>query len=173
MLVSSPGFYLCFWPIGYKLDVPKTPLPGLINLPERLRGLKEIFYLLGHQFIIKGYNLGTVRWRRYIGQSMGKELEAAKSSPGASRSTTTCSSTQKLSKPHPFGFLWSSLYIRMTDAILGHWWLIQSSACLPSQRSGLGVKVSTFWSHSLFFWQSTPILFIFYLILEYSWLTML
>lgn len=119
MLVSSPGFYLCFWPTGYKLDVPQTFLSGMISLLERLTGLKEIFYLLDHQFILKGYNSGTVRWRRYIGQSMGTELEAALSSPGAAPSTTTCY--------QPRSSL-NLILLNFNQALIMQSWLIKSLA---------------------------------------------
>lgn len=36
--------------------------------------LREIFYLLHYQFIIKGCNSGTARWKRWIGPGMGKGL---------------------------------------------------------------------------------------------------
>ena len=41
-----------------------TPFLGLINLLQRLTELRETFYLLDDQFIIKGYNSGTARWKR-------------------------------------------------------------------------------------------------------------
>ena len=34
----------------------------------------ETFYLLDYQFIISGYNLGTARWKRCIGQDTGKGM---------------------------------------------------------------------------------------------------
>ena len=41
------------------------PLPwGLVNLPERLTELRETFYLLEYEFIIKIYDSGTARWKR-------------------------------------------------------------------------------------------------------------
>ena len=70
MLVTSPGCHLCFWPTGYKSEVPKTPSSGLINLLEQLTELRETFYLLDHQFIIQGYNSGTARQKIQMGQSM-------------------------------------------------------------------------------------------------------
>ena len=42
------------------------------------------------------------------------------------------SPTWKISEPTPFGFLWRLHYIGMIDKIIGHWWLIQSLAPLPS-----------------------------------------
>ena len=42
------------------------------------------FVLLDYQFIIRRYNSGTAKWKRYIGQGMrGLWREAAIPSPGA------------------------------------------------------------------------------------------
>ena len=49
-----------------------TPSLGSINLLEPLTELRETFYLLDYQFIIKGYNSGTARWKRCTGPGMGK-----------------------------------------------------------------------------------------------------
>lgn len=43
-----------------------------------------LFYLLNHQFIVKGYNSDTTRWKGYIGQGMWKR---AQSFPGLRHST--------------------------------------------------------------------------------------
>ena len=48
------------------------PALGSINLLGHLTELRETFYLLDYWFIIKGYNSGTARWKRDIGQGMGK-----------------------------------------------------------------------------------------------------
>ena len=68
MPVTSPDCHLCF----YRLEVPTTPSLGSINLLEWLTELRETFYLLNYQFIVKGYNSGTARWKRYIRGGMGK-----------------------------------------------------------------------------------------------------
>lgn len=47
-----------------------TPSLGSINLLDRLTKLRKTIDLLGYSFIIKGYNLGTARWIRCIGQGM-------------------------------------------------------------------------------------------------------
>ena len=39
-----------------------------------------------YQFIIKGYNSGTTRWKRCVGQGMRKGLRASMPSPGVSLS---------------------------------------------------------------------------------------
>lgn len=44
----------------------------MINLLEQHIELREIFYLLDNQFVIKGYNSETAKWEKYIRQSMGK-----------------------------------------------------------------------------------------------------
>ena len=36
-----------------------------------------------HWFIIKGYNSGTARWKRGVGQDLGKGYGASTPSPGA------------------------------------------------------------------------------------------
>ena len=45
MPVSSPGFYLFFWPTGSKSDLPMTPSLGSVNLLEWLTELPEIHLL--------------------------------------------------------------------------------------------------------------------------------
>lgn len=50
---------------------------GLINLLERLTELRETYYSLGYQFIVKGYNPGTDRWKGCIKQDMGKGHRAS------------------------------------------------------------------------------------------------
>ena len=43
---------------------------GLINFCEleQLTQFRKVFYLIDDWFIIKGYNSGTARWKRYIKQ---------------------------------------------------------------------------------------------------------
>ena len=53
-----------------RLEVPMTPSLGLFNLLEQLTELRETFYLLDYWLIIKGYNSGTARWKRCVGQGM-------------------------------------------------------------------------------------------------------
>lgn len=50
---------------------------GLTDSLEQLAGLAGAFHLMGYQFIIKVYNLGRARWKKGIGQSMGKGLGAS------------------------------------------------------------------------------------------------
>ena len=50
--------------------IDPTP-PGSINLLRQLTKLRETFCLLDHQFIIKGYNSGTARWKRCLEPGMG------------------------------------------------------------------------------------------------------
>lgn len=66
--VTNPGCCLCFWLTGYVSEVPTTLSFSSINLLKWLTELREIFYLLDDEFIIKG----TARWNRCIGQGMGK-----------------------------------------------------------------------------------------------------
>ena len=55
-----------------------TPALGWINVLEQLTELREIFYLLDYQSIIKRYNSGRARWKRCIGHGERKEKEAIK-----------------------------------------------------------------------------------------------
>lgn len=48
-----------------------TPSLGSVSLLEQLTELREIFYLLDNRFIIKRYNSGTTRSKRFIWQGMG------------------------------------------------------------------------------------------------------
>ena len=60
---------------------------GLINLLEWLTEFRETFYLLlDHWFIIKGYNSRAARWKKCIGQGMGKGNRASMLSCGGSLS---------------------------------------------------------------------------------------
>lgn len=45
---------------------------GLITLPEWPAKGRETFYSLDHQFITKGYNSGTARWKRRPGRNLGR-----------------------------------------------------------------------------------------------------
>lgn len=101
--IAHPGYYWCFSLTSYKLELPITPFNsgcqsqvqvftcvyvwlvtswrspqhslGLINLPEWLRECREIFHLLDYYFFYKGYNSGTARGKRCIGQVWGKATE--------------------------------------------------------------------------------------------------
>ena len=61
---------------------PHNPLFSSLNLLEYPTEIKEAFYLLDYQFIIKEYNSGTAKWKRCIGQGMGIGPGASKSSSG-------------------------------------------------------------------------------------------
>lgn len=50
------------------LEIPMTPMLGLINLLECLTQLREIFYLVDYKFITKGRNSGSATWKRCIRQ---------------------------------------------------------------------------------------------------------
>ena len=50
----KPKFSLCFWPPGYRSEVPPPPSLGSINLLKWLRELRETFSLLSYRFIIIG-----------------------------------------------------------------------------------------------------------------------
>ena len=61
MSVAHPGCYLRFWPTDYRSEVPTTPSSDSINLLGWLTKIRETFYLLDYQFIIKEYNSGISR----------------------------------------------------------------------------------------------------------------
>lgn len=65
MSLTSQG-HLCFWPTCYRLEVPVTLSLSSVNLLEPHTELKETFYLLGYQLIIKVHNSGIARWKRCI-----------------------------------------------------------------------------------------------------------
>lgn len=52
-----------------RLEISTTLVFGSINL------LGETFYLLDHQFIVKGYNSGIANWKRCTGQDTGGGME--------------------------------------------------------------------------------------------------
>ena len=66
-----------------RLELPMTFCSGSINLLERLTELRETFYSLDHWFMIKGYNSGTARWKRGIGQGVRKGHRASTPSLGS------------------------------------------------------------------------------------------
>ena len=66
-----------------------TPFLGLINLPEWLTELRKTVCSLDYQFIIKGCNSGTARWKRCIGQGMWEGAELSVTSLGAPPSQRT------------------------------------------------------------------------------------
>jgi len=43
---------------------------GSSNFLDKVTELRETFYSLDYQFIIKGYNSGTTRWKRCLGKGM-------------------------------------------------------------------------------------------------------
>lgn len=52
---SSPGCYWCSWLKGCKSEVPLTTSLNSTNLLKQLTELRETFYLVDHQFIMKEY----------------------------------------------------------------------------------------------------------------------
>lgn len=85
-------------------------------------------YLLDHWFILEGYNLGTVRWKRCTGKVWGRDMELPRPLQAHyPPSTQRCSANQKLSEPYPFrifsgGFitwLWSIVNWVSSPSLLG------------------------------------------------------
>ena len=101
MPTASPDCHLCFWPTGHRLEVPRTPSSGSINLLERLTELRETLYLLYYKSIW----LRTAKWKGWIEHDMWKGHQVSTPSPGAPLSLISmCSPIWKLSKPFPFFF---------------------------------------------------------------------
>ena len=76
--------------------IPSLDLTGLL---EQRTELREIPYSLDHQFIIKGVNSGTARWKQRTGQGMWE----------GGGSSSMC--PQKISKLHSLGgFMEASLH---------------------------------------------------------------
>ena len=96
----------------------------LINLLGRLTEFRGTFYLLDCWLIIKGYNSGTARWKRCIGQGM---WEGAQRFHALSGWTTLPEFPLYVLQPgairtHPFRFLWRLLLQRREW--LNHWLLL-------------------------------------------------
>lgn len=157
-MVSS-SCHLCFWPKGYRMEVPVTPSLGLINLLEQFTDLRKTFYLLDYWFIIKGYNSGTARWKRCTRQGMGKGYRASMLSKcSILPQIFTCSWTKNPSETRLFGLSWGFQYIDMIDRIIGHWWLNSTSNPLPSlEVKKVILKFPTLQSHGWISWHPGPI----------------
>lgn len=92
---------------SYKLKSPRTFWLGLII--GWLTELRKTVHLLDYQFIIKGYNLGTARWKRCIKQGMEKRTQNfhvlwTYYSPG----TSMCSTSNPFLLPRDLGEMESS-----------------------------------------------------------------
>ena len=136
------------------------PSSSLINLLEQLTEPKETFSLVDHWFIMEGYNSGTSRWKRWVGQGMGKGHGASMLSLSAPLSPNlyvfiNLEAFQTLSF---CGFMEALLH---RHSCSGHWPLVielnlQPLSCL--WRLGMALKVSIFWSHGWLHWQQSPTL---------------
>ena len=116
----SPGCHLSFWLISYRSEVPMTPSVSLINLLEQLTELRETFYLLDY-WLIKRYNSGIAKWKRYIRQGNGEGHKAPMCIPSSPISLKLhMLPTWKLSDSHPFWF--SGGFITQTG--FNHWPLV-------------------------------------------------
>ena len=111
-LTLLPGIQTKQLQIGGSND----PLLGSDYLLGWFTEFRETFYLVGFRFIIEGYNSGTARWKRCLGQGMGKGHGAshalwAHHSPCISHVHHAGSS----SKPCPWRFLWRLNYLGIID----------------------------------------------------------
>ena len=111
MPFSSPGCYLCFRLTGYKLEFPMMPSSGSNDWLEWFTKLKGIFTCI-YQFIIKGHNSVTVRWKKCTGQSV--YVGRALSFHSLSKCTALPAPPQihwpRSSPNHPVEFLWRLHY---------------------------------------------------------------
>lgn len=75
MLISNSDYtYASYiWSVAQKFQWPHSWVELICHrsLPEH----RETFYLLFYQFIIKLYNSGIARWKRYIRQGVGRGTE--------------------------------------------------------------------------------------------------
>lgn len=111
MSPSNLVCYLYFSPTGYKLEVAMTSSSGLINLPEWLTEVREMFYLADYQFIRNEYKPETARWNRCTGQGTVR-VQSCHASP------SLCVHQQEAPQTQSFRVF------------------INPSCLLPSQRSG-------------------------------------
>ena len=102
---ASPGYHLCFWLTGCRLDVPTNPTPilGLVSFLEQFTECRESFYSLEAPYL-KGCNSGTARWKGCTGQ--GVWAGGPMSSPRTPHSLHLLCSSAGNSTPHPLEFLW-------------------------------------------------------------------
>ena len=121
---------LCSWPTGYKSEFLTTSSLDLINLLEWLIELRETFYLLGYQFIIKGYNSG-----------ISSVLSLSRIQLFATPWTATCQASLSITNS------WSLLKFMSTESVMSSNHLIPSSPSPPAfsfaQRQGLFQWVSS------------------------------
>ena len=75
MTATSPDCYLSFQ-MTYKPEVLTTSSLDSINLLKWFKEVRGTFCFLDYHFIIKGYDLGIARWKRYIGQGMWKRVRS-------------------------------------------------------------------------------------------------
>lgn len=145
MPVESPECYLYLGPNRYKSEVPRTSSMCLINLLEHLTELRETFYLLDYQFVIRVYSSGTARWKTWIGQGMGKGKELPYPLQAPSHLTPL--------RVHQLGSSLNSILSDFYRGFTTQVWLIKSSTTggwtqspAPSplpQVSRMGLEVST------------------------------
>ena len=102
--IPSLAYHLCFWPMGYKPEVPKIPSSGLINFLEKLTKLREICTHIEQ----KRYDKGKMnsQMKRYIEQGLWDSREQELLSLWGGVITIPlwmCSSNWKFSEPYTFG----------------------------------------------------------------------
>ena len=139
--VKVPVCLLCFWLTSYRSSAPTTSSMGSSNFLDQVTELRETFYSLDYQFIIKGYNSGTTRWKRCLGKGMGM---------CSFHVLSEHATFPKSPRVHqPGRSLKSSCWIFMEASLHGHNWLnywqletdsMSSLSTLPGGQ-GIGLKI--------------------------------
>ena len=113
----------------------------LINLLKWLTELRETFYLLDYQFIVKGYNSGLARWQRYIDKVWRKATKTSCFVQVPLSPDLHVFTNPEAPQTPPFsGFMEASLTGRM-DEIMGFGQMIQTLAHSPPLPRGQRVEL--------------------------------
>lgn len=134
--------HLSFWR-QYRSEVSMTPTLGLTDFLEKLTEVRETFYWLDHQLMVKGTSDG----RDAEGQGCAERTWRCHDlSRWATLPTAICIHQPGSSlNPLLLGFKSSLLTIHTVGYIVGHWQLIWPLTPLTAslEASGLGLKVLT------------------------------
>ena len=152
MPITRSDCCLCFWPTGYRFEVPMTPSLSSVNLLVWLTELRETFYLLHYQFIIKRYNFRNSQMEEmHRARYMGRDTEFPSPLRVPSLPASTCVH-QPGSSPTPvfldfYGGLITQASLIKSLAI-GYWLNLQPLLSLevpwqPASYLGCGPKFTS------------------------------